>query len=75
MFCGAIVLHNIVKPIFVGLPCFFPDAHIIYSFIKVGVTMPVQVNFCQIFMILMHHNFHNLLFTKERRIQVRLSFM
>ena len=55
MFCGAIVLHNIVKPIFVGLPCFFPDAHIIYSFIKVGVTMPVQVNFCQIFMILMAH--------------------
>lgn len=49
MFCGAIVLHNLVKPIFVGLSCFFPAAHIIYFSINVGVRMLACVNYCQIF--------------------------
>ncbi len=52
MICGAIVLHNPAKPIFIGLPCFFPAAHIIYFSINVGVTMPAQLNYCQIFKIL-----------------------
>ena len=55
MICGAIVLHNLVKPILVGLPCFFPDAHILYLSINVGVTMPAYVNYCQIFTLLMDH--------------------
>ena len=49
MICGAIVLHNPAKPIFIGLPCFFPAAHIIYFSINVGVTMPAHANYCQIF--------------------------
>ena len=52
MICGAIISHNFVKPIFVGLTCFSPAAHIIYLSINVGVTMPAQVNYCQIFKVL-----------------------